>query len=371
MSVNEEVSEVPKFQALKNSGVLDTTVEAFKNVRTIDISPLYSSDPEERRAAAIELGNAVRITGFAYVSGHQVSPQVVEGVIRQAKAFFSLPLDHKMRWYIGNSQHHRGYVPEGEEVFSGGTYDRKEAFDLGYDLPENDPDVVARTPTMGPNIWPDIPSFKEEVGAYYAAVLELGNVLFRGFALALGLEENYFSRFVTKPPSQMRLIHYPFNLDAHNAVGIGAHADYECFTILLPTAPGLEVLNGDGDWIDAPPNGDAFVINVGEMMEVWTNGQFPATPHRVRKVKEERYSVPLFCLCDYNTVVEPLPEFVSPERPPQYSPLVAGAHLFARTAQTFTYLKRRVERGELVIPSFSPPMSSFGRQAREESEKTS
>ena len=93
--------------------------------------------------------------------------------------------------------------------------------------------------------------------------------------------------------------------------GIGAHTDYECFTILLPTAPGLEVLNGAGDWIDVPLVDNAFVINIGDMLEVLSNGTYMATAHRVRNVAEERYSFPMFCNLDYDTVIAPLPELVS------------------------------------------------------------
>jgi isopenicillin N synthase-like dioxygenase len=78
---------------------------------------------------------------------------------------------------------------------------------------------------------------------------------------------------VTCPPSKLRLIHYPFDASAEDVPGIGAHTDYECFTLLLADQPGLEVLNEDSDWIDAPPlknatGEEAFVINIGDMLEV-------------------------------------------------------------------------------------------------------
>ena len=103
-----------------------------------------------------------------------------------------------------------------------------------------------------------------------------------------------FQSLPHKPPSQLRLIHYPYNPTAGEAFGIGSHTDYECLTLLSSTAPGLEVLNSAGRWIDAPPLPGALVVNIGDMMEIWTNGEFVATSHRVRPVKEERYSVPCF-----------------------------------------------------------------------------
>jgi isopenicillin N synthase-like dioxygenase len=99
-------------------------------------------------------------------------------------------------------------------------------------------------------------------------------------------------------------------------------------------------------------------------MEIWTNGEFVATSHRVRRVQEDRHSFPLFFCCDYETEVAPLPAFVSADRPARYAPVRAGDHLYAQTAQTFEYLKRRQARGEVAVPEGARPLSSFGPQAR-------
>ncbi len=214
---------------------------------------------------------------------------------------------------------------------------------------------------LGPNQWPDLPGFKEDVKAYYDAVFALSNRLFKGFALALDLPEDAFTQHIHTPPSQLRMLHYPYNpMMTEDRPGIGAHTDYECFTILLPTAPGLEVLNGAGEWIDVPLIDGAFVINIGDMLEVLSNGHYVATSHRVRKVKEERYSFPLFCACDYDTVIEPLPELVDPKSPRQYEPTVCGDHLYAQTLQTFGYLKKKLATGELQLPEGAKNLSSFG-----------
>ncbi len=310
------------------------------------------------------LGAAARDAGFFYVTGHGITPNTREALLAATRAFFDLPLERKLEYYIGLSPNHRGYVPEGEEVFYGGSRDRKEAFDLALDLPADDPEVLAGTPLLGPNVWPHLPGFRQAIAGYYGSVFALGRVLLRGLSLALGLSETYFDRYVTKPPSQLRLIHYPARAEGESGAGIGAHTDYECFTILLATAPGLEVMNGKGKWIDAPPVPDALVVNIGDMLEAWTNGQLVATSHRVRSVAEERYSFPLFFACDYHTVVEPLREFVGDLQPPAYPSLVAGEHLLAQTAQTFSYLKARVARGECRLPETARPLSSFGQEAK-------
>ncbi|MFM0337090.1 isopenicillin N synthase family dioxygenase [Paraburkholderia fungorum] len=341
-----------------------TTHTSFERLPIVDISGLYSDDPDQRLATARALDRAARDAGFFYVTGHQVSREQQTALVEQAKQFFAAPEDWKMRYYIGQSSAHRGYVPEGEEVFAGGKRDRKEAFDTGRELPADDPDVQAGTPMLGANQWPEQAGFREAIGAYYQATFDLGRTLFRGFSLALGLPEAHFDTYLHKPPSQLRLIHYPLDPSAEDRPGIGAHTDYECFTILLPTAPGLEVMNGEGDWIDAPPIDNAFVVNIGDMLEVWTGGTYVATSHRVRKVRQERYSFPLFFACDYHTEVAPLPQFATPEAVAKYPPVSAGDHLFAQTAQSFSYLKARLERGELVLPDGSKALASFGQQAR-------
>jgi len=337
--------------------------ETFQSIPIVDVTKLRTGTLEEQKAVAEELGKAARDVGFVYITGGGIDESLFEGVLDATKRFFALPHEEKMKVYIGNSRCHRGYVPEGEEVFTSGSKDKKEAYDLSMDLPADDPDYVAGNPLLGPNQWPDLPGFAKAVDDYYRAVFALGRVLLRGFSLALGEEPTFFDKYVTKPPSQLRLIHYPFDASAEDRPGIGAHTDYECFTLLRSTAAGLEVLNGAGEWIDAPPIPGAYVVNIGDMMEVWTNGMFVATSHRVRKVSEERYSFPLFFAADYDTVVAPLPRFAE-EGKALHTPLKAGEHIFAQTAQSFTYLKERVARGELALPQDAAPLSSFGQEAR-------
>ncbi|HEY4975144.1 MAG TPA: 2OG-Fe(II) oxygenase family protein, partial [Steroidobacteraceae bacterium] len=302
------------------------------------------------------------------VTGHRLPSVLFDRLLDAARGFFAQPLAEKMRVYIGNSRNHRGYVPEGEEVFEAGTVDAKEAYDCARDLPPDDADYLAGNPLLGPNQWPDFPDFKSAVSAYYEASFQLGRLLLRGFALALDESPERFDAVLTKPPSQLRLIHYPFDPTAHDKPGIGAHTDYELFTLLRSTAPGLEVMNESGAWIDAPPLPDAYVVNIGDMLELWTNGAFVATSHRVRKVPEERYSFPLFFAVDYHTRISPLPRLVGPDRPARPG-VVAGEHLFAQTANTFRYLKARVQRGELALPQAQPIASAFGQQAKHESWK--
>jgi isopenicillin N synthase-like dioxygenase len=339
---------------------------AFKSIPVIDVSGLYSDTLSDRLATASEIGTAARSAGFFYVIGHPISRVKRARLFETAQRFFSRDAESKMKFYIGNSINHTGYVPPGEEMFSGQRPDRKEAYDVCRDVPKDHPDVLSgKAPMLGPVQWPADVEFQNSVGDYYRLVSSFARVLFRGFALALELEENFFEKHLTCTPSQLRLIHYPFAPDAPvDEPGIGAHTDYECFTILLLTAPGLEVLNSAGEWINAPPVADAFIINIGDMLEAWTNGSFIATSHRVRKVQEERYAFPYFANVDYDTVVAPLTQFVTADQPSKYQPIVAGDHLLAQVAQTFAYIKKRISDGTFKLPDRSLALSSFGQEAR-------
>ncbi|MDE2403139.1 MAG: isopenicillin N synthase family oxygenase [Sphingomonadales bacterium] len=302
----------------------------------VDITGLASARSEDRLAVARALDRACAGSGFLYIQGEPLRNVPFARLWARAKAYFALDHAAKMRSYIGLSENHSGYVPEGEEQFDEGTHDRKEAYDIGCEYPF----AHGRRPLLGPNLWPDMPGFREDVLAYYEAVAAIGRQLFGGFALALGLREDHFEGCLKHPPSQLRLIHYPHQPEAEDREGIGAHTDYECFTLLFATAPGLQVQDSKGAWIDVPLLDGTLIVNIGDMMEVLSDGRYRATRHRVRKVAQERYSFPLFHACDYDHVIAPVVP-ARPGRPPCYAPIASGEHLFRQTARTFAYLKRR------------------------------
>jgi isopenicillin N synthase-like dioxygenase len=317
----------------------------------VDISGLGSDRREERLAVAHELDRACTDAGFLHIAGAQLDPALFGRLLARAEAYFALAPETKMRSYIGLSQNHSGYVPVGEEQFGSGTSDLKEAYDVNCDYTP----ASGRRPLLGPNVWPDMAGFREDVQAYYAHVTGIGRQIFRAFALALGLDEDHFEPHLRHPPSQLRLIHYPFDASAEDRPGIGAHTDYECFTLLFATAPGLQILDKQGRWMDVPLIEGTMIMNIGDMMEILSNGRYLATRHRVKKVPQERYAFPLFHACDYDTVIAP----ATPGEAPRYAPIKGGEHLFNQTAQTFAYLKRRIAGGELALTG-AVPLDSFG-----------
>lgn len=335
---------------------------AVNNVPTIDVSPLIAGPTHAHYQTTVEqLASAAQQVGFAQLVGHNLQEKHLQ-LLEMTKRFFALPMEEKMKAYIGNSNNHRGYVPFGEEVMASGIPDTKEAFDLSLDLPANHPSVTAGAHLLGPNQWPQLEGFKEAVMAYYDAVFALGKNIFRAFAIGLGQDPELFLRYVTTPPSQLRLIHYPHNETAVDRPGIGEHTDYECFTLLKPTAPGLEIFNTAGEWVPVPYNPDALVLNIGDLLQLWTNGYYVATSHRVRKVKEERYAFPLFFTVDYFTEVKPLEAFKKPGDAP-VAGVVSGEHLRAQTMQSFQYMLKRLKNGEATLPDGALPYYSLGREA--------
>ncbi|MDT0508501.1 2-oxoglutarate and iron-dependent oxygenase domain-containing protein [Novosphingobium sp. MMS21-SN21R] len=317
----------------------------------VDISRLCSERLEDRVAVARELDRACADAGFLYIKGAQLDRALFDRLLTRAKAYFALPVETKMARYIGLSENHSGYVPVGEEQFASGSDDLKEAYDIGFDYRSTE----GRRPLLGPNIWPDMPAFKSDVQAYYSHVTCIGRQLFRSFALALDLEENHFDALTDTPPSQLRLIHYPFDASARDRPGIGSHTDYECFTLLFATAPGLQIVDKHGEWQDVPLIDGTLIMNIGDMMEIMSNGRYVATRHRVKKVAQERYSFALFHACNYDHVVEP----VVPGERPRYAPIKGGEHLYNQTAQTFAYLKQRIATGALALTD-AVPLDSFG-----------
>lgn len=149
---------------------------------------------------------------------------------------------------------------------------------------------------------------------------------------------------ITHPGGIARLIRYrpssnPKPLSEVNEdeeIGLGAHSDYECFTLLLQDSnPGLEILSPDGHWISAQPVEGGIVVNVADFLMRWTNDKYKSTVHRVvNRTAKERYSIPLFFSINYDETVETLPSCISEENPAKYPPIAAGRYVLDRLSLT-------------------------------------
>ena len=338
------------------------------NLPVIDLGGLFTGDPEDKARVAAELGEAARTSGFFYITNHGIPQEQVDALFAASREFHEQTRSFKMKYWSGFTTHHRGYVPFEE---NGSDFPKSinfnEAWDMSYEAPEDHPDYLAKWRMTGPNIWPDIPGWKDTVSGYYDAAFNLGLRLLDALALELGVETEELTRHITYPTSQLRLLRYIENdmPATKELVGIAAHSDFECFTILLTGAPGLQVMNADDVWIEAPPLPGCFVVNIGDIFEAWSGGQFKSTQHRVVNIGKERYSMPLFFGLDYHTVVEPLEKFRTPETLEKYPPMKAGDHLMRMTVKTFRYMADAYDKGELVPDYDVPEENPFKREAKE------
>ncbi|MEX0371604.1 MAG: isopenicillin N synthase family dioxygenase [Tateyamaria sp.] len=349
----------------------DADVKAIKieeaNLPVIDLSGLMTGDPKDKARVASALGDAARTSGFFYITGHGVSDDLIADVFAASKAFHERPRSYKMKYWSGFTTHHRGYVPLEE---NGSGFPKRinfnEAWDMSFEAPADHPDYLAGWRMTGPNIWPDIPGWKETVSTYYDAVFNLGLKLLDALALELDVDPTELTKHITCPTSQLRMLRYIENdMDANkDIVGIDAHSDFECFTILLQGAPGLQVMTADDVWIEAPPIPGCFIVNIGDIFETWSGGQFKSTQHRVNNIGHERYSFPLFFGLDYHAVVEPLEKFRTPETIAKYPPLKAGEHLMRMSVQGFRYMADARAKGEMVLDYDVPEENPFKRVAK-------
>lgn len=310
----------------------------------INVSGLRHGDSTTVARIADQLGNAAREFGFFRIHHHGIDLQLVEATYRMAEQFFAQPDAVKQRYYIGHSRNHRGYVPFSEKGdYEDEVHRNYEAFDLGLDLPEDDPHFLAGNLIMGPNVWPDVPGFKRTVSTYYAQVAALGRLICGALEVHLGLPPGAFIENMTKPISQLRLLHYVRASEEtdHDTVNMGAHTDYECLTLLHTRNAGLQVLAQDDRWIDVPVDHSVYVVNIGDMLEAWSNGLLRSTPHRVLNLSRERFSMPYFVAANHDTEIRPFAQLVPKGEAPKYQPFQAGAHLERMLRRDFPYLRAR------------------------------
>ncbi|MFO1039579.1 MAG: 2-oxoglutarate and iron-dependent oxygenase domain-containing protein [Geminicoccaceae bacterium] len=315
----------------------------FTEIPIVDFAPMFEPDLAARQAVGDAVRDACTRVGFFYARNHRVPQQVIDATFEAAHRFFDLPLDQKLAVDIANSHNLRGYTKLlGENTDPTARGDLHEGFDLALDLPPTDPDVQAGVFGYGPNQWPsDLPGFREALLAYHAAMIGFGRKIFGAFAIALDLDEGYFEPFITKPMAHMRVLHYPSQdgpIDERQ-IGIGAHSDYECFTILCTDdVPALQVLNTAGHWIAAPPISGCFIVNVGDLMARWTNDYFASTVHRaINRSGRRRYSIPFFFGTNSQATIEVLPTCVDKDRPARYPATTTGDYICSRFDDTYAH----------------------------------
>ncbi|MEM9606181.1 MAG: 2-oxoglutarate and iron-dependent oxygenase domain-containing protein [Actinomycetota bacterium] len=305
---------------------------------TFDISTVMGGEaPSSELSAGVD--RACTEIGFFGVTGHGISAEQRGAVLDAARTFFSLPEAAKAAVAIEKSPNNRGWGSMGAEHLQPDIpTDLKETFDIAIERSADDP---RNSPLDGPNLWPELEGFRETLEDFQDVTLQVAHAVLRVMGAALDLDADFFESRLRRPLVETRLLHYPGveELPSDGQLGAGAHSDYGCVTLLYSDGtPGLQLQNADGEWIDAVVPADALVVNLGDLMQRWTNDRYRSTVHRVLPpVGTDRYSVPVFVTGDWDAVVETLPSCITDDAPKQYETVLAGEYLQRRFDETFAY----------------------------------
>lgn len=273
-------------------------------------------NPAEREAFLDQLRTSERDIGFFYLINHGVNDELQRAVQHEARRFFALSDEQKQQVAMIHSPHFRGYNRAASEI-TRGKPDWREQFDIGAERPElllSDSDPRWRR-LQGPNLWPaEQPELKTTLLDWQKSMTEMAIVLLRAFAEALRLPANAFDAlYGDKPNEHIKLIRYPGQDNTQSNQGVGAHKDSGFLSFLLQDEQkGLQVEVSPDHWIDAVPLPGSFVVNIGELLELATNGYLRATVHRVVSppAGQDRLSIAFFLGAQLDAVV---PVYALPE----------------------------------------------------------
>ena len=314
----------------------------MSQIPMIDVSGL-SGTADQKLDVARRIGSACEEIGFFCITGHGVDPGLIREVRQAALAFFDLSAADKLK-VERQPPAFRGYIGLQTEGLSrsmgvAGANDFKEAFSMG---------PVAAPPggnrgaaaNYAPNRWPEHPAaFQRLFEAYYRVMSDLAARLMGGFALALGLSEEWFADKLDHHISNVRALHYPEQPEGAlpGQLRAGAHTDYGSLTILLTQdAPGgLNVRTQTGEWIDVPSLPGSFVVNIGDLMAQWTNDRFVSTLHRVVNppagAGTRRLSIAFFHQPNHDAVIECIDTCRGAGE--RYAPVTSGEHRLLKVSR--------------------------------------
>ena len=343
---------------------------------TLDLSTLLPGNgkagTDSEQLLAVQLRQACEMDGFFYLVHHGVPDQLIQSTFSRSKEFFTTLTSDEKRSLLAVKS--RGYTPLAEETLDPANQSRgdtKEGYYIGNREQENDDanDAAAEgNDAIGCNVWPSeemLPGWKTTMQTYFQAVHNLGMRMLRILALSLNLPANFFDAEFSRPMEALRLLHYSEEQSQvkSGVLGCGAHSDYGMLTFLLTDdVPGLEILKrsssssvevveeedgGNGQWLRVAPSPGNFIVNLGDMLERWTNDFYRSTIHRVINFEgKERFSIPFFFEPNFTTVVECLPAFVTEENPAKYPPTTSGLHLLSKYAQTHANFQAEDSEGK-------------------------
>jgi isopenicillin N synthase-like dioxygenase len=272
---------------------------SLESLPILDFSRL-NAGAEEAAQFREDLRRAMHEVGFIYLSGHGIPQELTDSLLEVSRRFFELPEEQKLAIENVYSPQFRGYTRIGGEL-TAGAVDWREQLDFAVEREARDPRAEGADywRLEGPNQWPQqLPEMQDIVTQWMEQLSDISLALLRALALSLGApEESFDEAFATEAFPVLKIVRYPGESDPEPKQGVGAHRDGGVLTLLLvePGKGGLQVEH-DGQWIDAPQVPGTFVVNIGEMLELATNGYLKATLHRVISPLRgtDRISIPFF-----------------------------------------------------------------------------
>ena len=302
----------------------------------IDLGPLR--DGSDRPGVGDELARAATDVGFLYVRNHGVDAGTIESARQAGFEFFRLPAaaKHEART---NRYHHGWLGPDSTKMYDDALPDLKESFNWGVEPAAAG--IAPPNPLAGPNVWPAAaPGLEPGVQPWFEAASACAEDLLRGFALGAGLDPEHLIRLRDRPLSRGSLQYYPPHpRDAGgDRFGVAPHTDFGMLTVLAQDdVGGLEIQRLDGEWVAVPPLAGTLVVNVGDLLERWSNRRYHSTVHRViNRSGRERLSLVLAYDPDFETLVDPGAFCAGGERPHD-APILCGDYLLWRFGKAFSY----------------------------------
>lgn len=322
------------------------------SIPVLDIGAIHGDDTAAISSLAEEFFAAYSTAGFSYIVNHQVPDTLIDGVFAASRRFHALSHQEKMR--VELNEIHRGFIPINTSTDVNSTLadvihpNQSESFMVMREDSESSMQVRAGDYLAGPNQWPELQGFRDDVLAYNDAMSVLGRKLVQLVATALDAGEEFTGGFDV-PTTWLRLLHYPASLndsvkelESKGIYGSAPHTDFGCLTLLAQDdIGGLQVLTDDGTWIDAPRLPGAFVVNAGDMLQRWSNNRLKSTPHRVINTSGKvRYSCPFFFDPNVAADIKPLPSCVSTECPAVYQAINFGNFLRSELEAGYEHHKK-------------------------------
>ncbi|KAI8532874.1 hypothetical protein RHMOL_Rhmol11G0248800 [Rhododendron molle] len=288
-----------------------------------------------------EIGDACKNWGFFQVINHGVPFETREKLELASRKFFAQATEEKLK-VRRDEVNPLGYY---DTELTKNVRDWKEVFDLAV----KNPTVIPTSPEAGDNglqelvnRWPEYPSeFRVAYEEYAKEMEKLAYKLLELISLSLGLPANRLSRFFNNQTSFSRLNHYPTCPIPNLALGVGRHKDGGALIILAQDdVGGLQVKRKtDGEWVQVRPTPHAYIVNVGDIIQVWSNERYESVEHRVMVNSEkERFSMRLSFNPNHDVMVEPLEELITEQNPAKYRAYNWGKFFANRRRSNFKKL---------------------------------